>query len=150
MTSPASTNKVWLITGMFPIEQPYHPGSSQYRLIGTSSGFGRRLVSIVLARGDRVIATAKTLSNITHFIEDPALRVSNLHCAALDIAAGTDRVKEQIDAIIKASGWGTVDVLVNNAGVGLPAFIEEGGYVLPIRVTSDRVTYGCTRITDPS
>lgn len=78
-------------------------------------------MSIVLARGDRVIATAKTLANITHFLEDPELPRSNIHCAELDISLGTQQVKERIDAIIQESGWGTVDVLVNNAGVPTPA-----------------------------
>ncbi|KAF8552785.1 NAD(P)-binding protein [Imleria badia] len=104
MVSP----RVWLITG-------------------TSSGFGHRLVSIVLARGDRVIATAKTLTNITHFLEDPEVQRSNIHCAELDISLGTEQVQKQIDVIIQESGWGTVDVLVNNAGVSTPAFFEEGG-----------------------
>jgi len=119
MASP----RVWLITG-------------------TSSGFGSRLVSIVLARGDRVIATAKTLASITHFLDsenegradsDPDRKQSksklnlNVHCAELDISVGTERVKERVDAIVREAGWGRVDVLVNNAGTGLSAFVEEGG-----------------------
>ncbi|KAG9311400.1 hypothetical protein JVU11DRAFT_8511 [Chiua virens] len=102
------TSRVWLITG-------------------TSSGFGRRLVSIVRQRGDRVIATARKLADITDFVEDPKLPRSSVHCAELDIASGTEQVKNRIDAIIRTSGWGTVDVLVNNAGTGIPAFLEEGG-----------------------
>lgn len=88
-------------------------------------------MSIVLARGDRVIATAKTLTNITHFIDEVDVqKASNIHCAQLDISIGTEQVQQRIDAIIHDSGWGTVDVLVNNAGVGFPAFVEEGGYVV--------------------
>ena len=88
-------------------------------------------MNIVLARGDRVVATAKTLSKINH-IGDSALDcASNLHCAELDIATGTERVKERINDIIEASGWGIVDVLVNNAGFACSAFVEEGGYVIP-------------------
>ncbi|KAF9230336.1 hypothetical protein BU15DRAFT_91135 [Melanogaster broomeanus] len=107
MASP----KVWLITG-------------------TSSGFGRRLVSIVLARGDRVIATARTLAKINHsdFLDSSNLELkSNVYCAELDISVGTAKVKTQVDAAVRQSGWGTVDVLVNNAGSGLPGLLEEGG-----------------------
>ena len=87
-------------------------------------------MDIALARGDRVMATAKTLSKLTHFLDDSKLQeASNIHCAELDISVGTERVKERIDDIIRASGWGAVDVLVNNAGIAIPAFFEEGGYV---------------------
>ena len=129
MTFPTAS-RVWLITGM---SQGIGPPSltSRYYPIGTSSGFGRRLVSIVVSRGDRVIATAKTLTNITYFLEDSTLQgASSIHCAELDVSLGSERVKERIDAIIQASGWGSVDVLVNNAGIGIPAFLEEGGYVV--------------------
>ncbi|KIJ62303.1 hypothetical protein HYDPIDRAFT_114801 [Hydnomerulius pinastri MD-312] len=98
--------KVWLITG-------------------TSSGFGRRLVNIVLQRGDRVIATARTLVKI-----DDLPKSSNLHCAELDISTGTENVEKQVVAAVTAAqalGWDTIDVLVNNAGVGLPSLLEEGG-----------------------
>ncbi|KAF9235490.1 hypothetical protein BU15DRAFT_89577 [Melanogaster broomeanus] len=107
MASP----KVWLITG-------------------TSSGFGRRLVSIVLARGDRVIATARTLAKIdpSDFLDssDAELK-SNVYCAELDVSVGTEKVKTQVDVAVRQSGWGAVDVLVNNAGLGLPGLLEEGG-----------------------
>ncbi|KAF9233036.1 hypothetical protein BU15DRAFT_54394 [Melanogaster broomeanus] len=111
MASP----KVWLITG---------------RAIGTSSGFGRRLVSIILAHGDRVIATARSLAKINHsdFHDSSNLELkSNVYCAELDISVGTAKVKTQVDAAVRQSGWGTVDVLVNNAGSGLPGLLEEGG-----------------------
>ncbi|KAF9235491.1 hypothetical protein BU15DRAFT_51383, partial [Melanogaster broomeanus] len=97
---------------------------------GTSSGFGRRLVSIVLARGDRVIATARTLAKIEHsdFLDSSNVKLkSNVYCAELDISVGTAKVKTQVDAAVRQSGWGTVDVLVNNAGSGLPGLLEEGG-----------------------
>lgn len=124
MVSP----RVWLITGVSGY-QNVSPPAFRRQPVGTSSGFGHRLVSIVLARGDRVIATAKTLTNLAHFLEDPEVQQSNIHCAELDISLGTEQVQKRIDVIIQESGWGTVDVLVNNAGVSTPAFVEEGGYV---------------------
>ncbi|KAG1758790.1 hypothetical protein EDD22DRAFT_956546 [Suillus occidentalis] len=96
-----SDPKVWLITG-------------------TSSGFGRRLVSIVLERGDRVVATARSLEKIQEFPQSP-----NLHLLELDVTSGTTVIKEQVDEAAKV--WGRIDVLVNNAGIGLLGILEECG-----------------------
>ncbi|KAG2125688.1 hypothetical protein DEU56DRAFT_566794 [Suillus clintonianus] len=96
-----SDPKVWLITG-------------------TSSGFGRRLVSIVLERGDRVVATARSLQKIQDFPQSP-----NLHLLELDVSSGTSAIKERVDEAAKV--WGRIDVLVNNAGIGLLGILEECG-----------------------
>ncbi|KAG1853299.1 hypothetical protein C8R48DRAFT_723530 [Suillus tomentosus] len=96
-----SDPKVWLITG-------------------TSSGFGRRLVSIVLERGDRVVATARSLQKIQDFPQSP-----NLHLLELDVTSGTTVIKERVDEAAKV--WGRIDVLVNNAGIGLLGILEECG-----------------------
>jgi NAD(P)-dependent dehydrogenase (short-subunit alcohol dehydrogenase family) len=102
-----SDPKVWLITG-------------------TSSGFGRRLVSIVLERGDRVVATARSLQKIQDFPQSP-----NLHLLELDVTSGTTVIKERVDEAAKV--WGRIDVLVNNAGIGLLGILEECGVDKMIR-----------------
>ncbi|KAG1723193.1 uncharacterized protein EDB91DRAFT_182379 [Suillus paluster] len=102
-----SDPKVWLITG-------------------TSSGFGRRLVSAVLERGDRVVATARSLQKIQDFPQSP-----NLHLLELDVTSGSSAVRDRVDEAAKV--WGRIDVLVNNAGVGLPGILEECGVDLMIR-----------------
>ncbi|KAG2151578.1 uncharacterized protein EDB93DRAFT_262925 [Suillus bovinus] len=102
-----SDPKVWLITG-------------------TSSGFGRRLVSIVLERGDRVVATARSLQKIQDFPQSP-----NLRLLELDVASGTTVIKERVDEAAKM--WGRIDVLVNNAGIGLLGILEECGVDIMIR-----------------
>ncbi|KAG1874810.1 hypothetical protein F4604DRAFT_721095 [Suillus subluteus] len=89
-------------------------------ITGTSSGFGRRLVSIVLERGDRVVATARSLQTIQDFPQSP-----NLHLLELDVTSGITVIKEQVDEAAKV--WGKIDVLVNNAGIGLLGLLEECG-----------------------
>ena len=94
---------------------------SQLRYTGSSSGFGKRLVSSVLARGDLVIATARDLEKLKslHAGEEH----ENLRLVQLDITAGFETIKRIIDDAIKI--WGRIDVLVNNAGNGYLSFVEE-------------------------
>ncbi|TFK70269.1 NAD(P)-binding protein [Pluteus cervinus] len=115
MTDPAQarTNgtavdqKVWFITG-------------------TSSGFGRRLVTIALGRGDLVIATARSQEKLEALVNsyDTKLR-DNLRTIQLDVTEGVESITRKAE--IANGFWGRIDVLVNNAGVGYPAIAEEGG-----------------------
>lgn len=80
-----------------------------------------------LARGDKVIATARSLNKIEDLSENPIVKdkAENLRLLALDVTVGFAAIKDIVD---KANAfWGRIDVLVNNAGYGVPAIIEEGG-----------------------
>ena len=94
-------NPVWLITGC-------------------STGFGRELARLVLARGWRAVVTARDASAVADIVaghEDSAIAL------ALDV---TDRAQIG-DAVAAATQkFGRIDVLVNNAGYGYLAAIEEG------------------------
>lgn len=88
-------------------------------ITGASSGFGRELAEQALAKGDRVVATARQpeqLADLTEQFRDSCL------AQPLDV---TDR--GSIDAAFAAAlnKFGRVDVLVNNAGYGLAGAIEE-------------------------
>jgi len=87
---------------------------------GTSSGFGKRLVAVALERGDQVIATARNIS----YLEDLP-KSDNLRTMQLDVVEGLESIKRKVKEANLY--FGRIDVLVNNAGIGSKAFIEEGG-----------------------
>lgn len=88
-------------------------------ITGCSTGFGRDLAAAVLARGYRAVVTARNVNQLADVVdgyEDQALALT------LDV---TDR--DQAEAAVKAAiaRFGRIDVLVNNAGIGYFAAIEE-------------------------
>jgi NADP-dependent 3-hydroxy acid dehydrogenase YdfG len=87
-------------------------------ITGCSTGFGRELATQALARGFRTVVTARKPEQV----EALAAKGDAL-VLKLDV---TDQC--QIDAAIKAAEekFGGIDVLVNNAGIGYFAAIEEG------------------------
>ncbi|KAJ7078071.1 hypothetical protein C8R44DRAFT_910609 [Mycena epipterygia] len=99
------SSKVWLITG-------------------ASSGFGHSLISSVLARGDRVIATSRSLEPIQN-LEGTN---DNLRLLQLDVTAGEEVLRSRVADVVAA--WGRLDVLVNNAGSCHLGILEEGGSAL--------------------
>jgi NAD(P)-dependent dehydrogenase (short-subunit alcohol dehydrogenase family) len=89
-------------------------------ITGCSTGLGRALAQAVLARGDNAVVTARdssTLQELTAEFPTTALAV------ALDVTE-----QPQVEAAVQQAEerFGAVDVLVNNAGYGYRAAIEEG------------------------
>lgn len=102
---PAMTNerpeRVWLITG-------------------STRGFGRALVDAVLDRGDRVLATARSVAALDELVERwGADRVRVAPLDVTDADAATRAVALAVDA------FGRLDVVANNAGYADSAPIEE-------------------------
>jgi NAD(P)-dependent dehydrogenase (short-subunit alcohol dehydrogenase family) len=88
-------------------------------ITGCSTGLGRALASAVLASGDNVVVTARDVATVTDLAgayPDSALAL------ALDV---TDRAG--LRDVVQASRdrFGTIDVLVNNAGHSYRAAVEE-------------------------
>lgn len=88
-------------------------------ITGCSTGFGRELAKLTIARGWPTIVTARDKARVADLVaghEDTALAVD------LDV---TDPA--QIKAAAKAAEdrFGRIDVLVNNAGYGYQATVEE-------------------------
>ena len=92
---------------------------STWLITGCSTGLGRALARTVLAKGHNAVVTARdesTLQDLAAEYPETALAVS------LDV---TDRA--QIRDVVERSQarFGGVDVLVNNAGYGYRAAVEE-------------------------
>lgn len=94
-------NPVWLITGC-------------------STGFGRELAKLVLARGWRAVVTARDPSQVADI-------AAGHHDRALILPLDVTR-RAQIDEVVAQAKqrFGRIDALVNNAGYGYLAAIEEG------------------------
>lgn len=96
------------------------PSSPVWMITGCSSGIGRELARAGLERGFRVALTAR----------DPQ-RLRDLAAAhpktALALALDVTDAAQRDDAVAQAErAFGAIDVLVNNAGYGYYAPIEEG------------------------
>jgi NAD(P)-dependent dehydrogenase (short-subunit alcohol dehydrogenase family) len=89
-------------------------------ITGCSTGLGRALAAAVLDRGRRVAVTARSPEQVADLVAAYPGRALAL---PLDV---TDR--HQIERAVKAAEaeFGRIDVLVNNAGYGYLAALEEG------------------------
>ncbi|MFJ3379338.1 SDR family oxidoreductase [Curtobacterium sp. NPDC090217] len=88
-------------------------------ITGTSTGFGRLLTEQLLARGDRVAATLRR----PEVLDDLRERFGDrLWVTRLDVT-DPDGVREVVDRAF--AELGTIDVVVNNAGYGVFASVEE-------------------------
>ncbi|MGK3126181.1 oxidoreductase [Candidatus Pantoea formicae] len=106
---------------------------------GCSTGFGRELAQQTIARGFKTVVTARDAAKVQDLVSgnDNALAV------ALDV---TDQ--GSIDQAVKAAleAFGTVDVLVNNAGYGYQSSVEEGDEK-EIRAQFDANVFGLFALT---
>jgi NAD(P)-dependent dehydrogenase (short-subunit alcohol dehydrogenase family) len=93
--------------------------SKVWFVTGASKGFGREFVIAALERGDKVAATARntdTLKDLVQTYGDAVLPVQ------LDV---TDRAQAFAAVKTARETFGSLDVVINNAGYGLFGTIEE-------------------------
>ena len=88
-------------------------------ITGASTGFGRELAMAALAKGDRVVATARNIAHVRDLEERYPIHVRAVH---LDVTHLTD-IHMAIE--IGVTTFGRIDVLVNNAGYALFGMIED-------------------------
>lgn len=120
--------------------------SAIWLITGATSGFGKRIVYASLARGDRVIATGRSAEKFEQLVSSvkPEL-VDNLRTVRFDVTEGEEVIKAKIDEA--AAFWGGIDVLVSNAGFGIPGLVEEGGTKLLRRIL-DTNLFGLMDVTN--
>lgn len=86
---------------------------------GSSRGLGRSITAAVLAKGDNIAATARNPKQLAEFVTQYPDQIIAL---PVDVTS-----REQIHKAVKDTieEFGRIDVLVNNAGVGITGAIEE-------------------------
>ena len=114
--SQASAAPVWLITGC-------------------STGFGLELARQAIERGYRTVITARDPAKLKGYANSDQILVLKLDVTQAD----------QVAAAVKAAQarFGGIDVLVNNAGIGYFAAIEEGD-AAEVRKMFDVNVFGLT------
>jgi NAD(P)-dependent dehydrogenase (short-subunit alcohol dehydrogenase family) len=102
----SSVPRIWLVTGC-------------------SSGLGRELVRSILVRGDKVIATARSLADLDyiHAMDGVADRCHHLE---LDVTMPERELAVRVRKAV--AHMGRIDVLVNNAGFVMSGVWEETRY----------------------
>ncbi|WP_214073845.1 SDR family NAD(P)-dependent oxidoreductase [Mucilaginibacter sp. dw_454] len=88
-------------------------------ITGASRGFGKLWAEALLQRGDKVVATARDLSSLDDLVSKYG---DNILALQLDV----NNREAGFAAVAKAKEhFGSIDVLINNAGYGLFGAIEE-------------------------
>jgi NAD(P)-dependent dehydrogenase (short-subunit alcohol dehydrogenase family) len=115
-------------------------GSKVWFVTGSSSGFGRSLVEEVIARGDRVVATARDPRALAELVARAPERVLALR---LDVTR-----PDELDAAVAAAlaRFGALDVLVNNAGFSIVGALEETPEA-ELRATMELMFFGAVAAT---
>ncbi|MDN4591825.1 short-chain dehydrogenase/reductase [Xenophilus aerolatus] len=88
-------------------------------ITGCSSGLGRQLAEAVAARGDKLVATARSVQTLNDL---QARYPRTVRVATLDVTAPGDAARA---VAVAEDAFGGLNVLVNNAGFGFIGAIEE-------------------------
>jgi NAD(P)-dependent dehydrogenase (short-subunit alcohol dehydrogenase family) len=93
---------------------------STWLITGCSTGLGRALAETAIATGHNVVATARDVAKVADLSGTAPDRVL---AVALDVTE-----PDQVAAAVQQAEtrFGGIDVLVNNAGYGYRAAVEEG------------------------
>jgi NAD(P)-dependent dehydrogenase (short-subunit alcohol dehydrogenase family) len=93
---------------------------STWLITGCSTGLGRALAEAVIAAGHNAVVTARDAGRVADLAEGNTDRVLPLPLDVTDTVQITNTVRQAEEK------FGAIDVLVNNAGYGYRAAVEEG------------------------
>ncbi|HWJ53613.1 MAG TPA: oxidoreductase [Propionibacteriaceae bacterium] len=93
---------------------------STWLITGCSTGLGRALAEAVIAAGHNAVVTARDIQRVADLANGNEDRVLALPLDVTDTAQVTNAVSQAEEK------FGDIDVLVNNAGYGYRAAVEEG------------------------
>ena len=94
--------------------------SQVWFITGCSTGFGKELAKLVLARGWRAVVTARHPDQLKKLVSGNEKNALALQLDVTNRAQITQAVQEA------EKKFGRIDVLVNNAGYGYISAVEEG------------------------
>jgi len=89
-------------------------------ITGASSGIGKALAIACLEQGARVALCARNVEKLQEAFH--SFDNNNLLLQAADVSKEED-CSSFVDAVVRK--WGTIDVLVNNAGISMRALFED-------------------------
>ena len=94
--------------------------TSTWLVTGCSTGLGRALAEAVIGAGHNIVVTARDVTSVANLADAAPERV-------LPVALDVTKPDQVASAVQQAhQRFGSVDVLVNNAGYGYRAAVEEG------------------------
>lgn len=103
-----------------PVQQSYGVGMSTWFITGASRGLGASIARSALAAGHNVVATGRSLDRVREAFGDvDPERLLPLTLDVTDAAGVETSVQAAVDR------FGSVDVVVNNAGRGMVGAVEE-------------------------
>ncbi|CAI0900649.1 3-oxoacyl-[acyl-carrier-protein] reductase FabG [Serratia quinivorans] len=114
--------------------------SQVWLITGSSRGLGQQLAQAVLAAGHRLVATARQPQQLQPLVDSFGDRVITVALDVTDAAAAKRAVQTAVEH------FGRLDVLVNNAGYGNIAPVEEADDA-DFRAQVDTNFYGVFNVT---
>ncbi len=94
--------------------------SKTWLITGCSTGLGRNMAKVLLENGENVAVTARNTDTVSDLYKEYP---ENALILPLDVT-----VQEEVDKAVEMTRdkFGRIDVLINNAGYGYRAAVEEG------------------------